>query len=209
MLAKKYGANAALIVTPYYNKPTQEGLFLHYQSIATQVDIPIILYNVPSRTACDLLPETVEKLLQYENIVAIKEAKGDLNRYSRLVDISKKAKKLSRDFFVLSGDDLTTIDLLKLGGHGVISVTANIAAKEMADLCNKVLNDDIYKAQEIQNQLLPLHNKLFIESNPIPVKWAMYKLRLIQEPILRLPLTVLSKTNQDIVFKAMQESGII
>jgi len=205
-LAKKLGADAALIVTPYYNKPTNEGLYLHYEAVAKNVDFPIILYNVPSRTACDLAPNTVARLLKYKNIIAIKEAKSELSRYQELVDISKKC---DRDFFVLSGDDLTAIDLLKLGGHGVISVTANIAANEMACLCANVFDDTVIDAEKIQNQLVPLHKELFTESNPIPVKWALYKLGLISNPVLRLPLTTLSANSQEIVFQAMTESGII
>ena len=205
-LAKELGADAALVVTPYYNRPTQEGLYLHYEAVAKAVDIPVILYNVPSRTACDLQPSTVEKLLKYKNIVAIKEAKSELSRYQELVGISKKS---DRKFYILSGDDLTAIDLLKLGGHGVISVTANIAANEMACLCSNVFEDNILDAEKIQNQLVPLHKDLFVEANPIPVKWALYKLGLITSPILRLPLTTLSANSQEIVFQAMTESGII
>lgn len=205
-LAKELGADAALVVTPYYNKPTQEGLYLHYKAIAESVDLPIILYNVPSRTACDLHPNTVEKLLKYKNIIAIKEAKADLSRYQELVNISKKC---DRDFYILSGDDLTAIDLLKLGGHGVVSVTANIAAHEMVCLCSNVFEDNILDAEKIQNQLVPLHKDLFIEANPIPVKWALYKLGLINSADLRLPLTILSPNSQETVFQAMTESGII
>lgn len=205
-IAKELGADAVLVVTPYYNKPTQEGLFLHYEAVATGVDIPIILYNVPSRTACDLQPSTVEKLLKYKNIIAIKEAKADLERYKELVQISQTCE---REFFILSGDDLTAIELMKIGGHGVISVTANIAAKDMANLCANVFKDKVLDAEKLQKKLVPLHENLFIESNPVPVKWALFKMGLISNPDLRLPLTILSANNQEIVFKAMSESGII
>jgi len=179
--AKKAGADAALIVTPYYNKPTQSGLFAHYKLIAETCDFPVILYNVPGRTACDLLPETVEKLAHIANIIGIKEATG---KPDRALDIQQRCGK---HFKIYSGDDATAMELMLNGAHGVISVTANIAPKQMHDLCEAALKGNRTLAETINAPLIPLHNKLFLESNPIPVKWALSEMSRIPAG-LRLPL---------------------
>ena len=200
--AKKAGADACLLVTPYYNKPTQEGLYQHYKAIAEAVDIDQILYNVPSRTACDMLPETALRLSEISNIVGIKEATGDLDRAAWLIDNSPK------DFAIYSGDDHTARELMLLGGHGDISVTANVAPKEMSRMCEAAINGDAEQALEIDKQLLGLHDAMFVESNPIPVKWAVSQLGLINDAI-RLPLTQLSKANQVKVLQALKSASVI
>lgn len=197
------GVVGCLSVVPYYNKPTQEGMYQHYKAIAECTDLPQILYNVPGRTGSDLKPETIGRLAEIPNIVAVKEATGDL---SRLPLIKKYA---SEDFIFLSGDDATGLESMKLGGQGVISVTNNIAAADMAKMCRLALAGQFDEADEINNRLMDLHNHLFIEGNPIPVKWAAYKLGLISEPCLRLPLTTLSEGAQPIVLAALQKAGLI
>lgn len=197
------GVVGCLSVVPYYNKPTQEGMYQHYKAIAECTDLPQILYNVPGRTGSDLKPETIGRLAEIPNIVAVKEATGDL---SRLPLIKKYA---SEDFIFLSGDDATGLESMKLGGQGVISVTNNIAAADMAKMCRLALAGQFAEADEINNRLMDLHNNLFIEGNPIPVKWAAYKLGLISEPCLRLPLTTLSEGAQPIVLAALQKAGLI
>lgn len=199
--AKKAGADACLLVTPYYNKPTQEGLYQHYKAIAEAVDIDQILYNVPSRTACDMLPETALRLSEISNIVGIKEATGDLDRAAWLIDNSPK------DFAIYSGDDHTARELMLLGGHGDISVTANVAPKEMSRMCEAAINGDAEQALDIDKQLLGLHDAMFVESNPIPVKWAVSQLGLINDAI-RLPLTQLSKANQVKVLQALKSASM-
>jgi len=200
--AAKAGADACLLVTPYYNKPTQEGLYQHFKAIADAVDIPQILYNVPGRTACDMLPDTVLRLSQIDNIVGIKEATGDLDRARELIN------KVPTDFAVYSGDDATAIELILIGGQGNISVTANVAPSEMAELCRLGLHGDTEAARELQAKLMPLHKNLFVEANPIPVKWAMAEMKLIDTGI-RLPLTVLSEQYHELVRSSLRESGII
>ncbi|WP_151705468.1 4-hydroxy-tetrahydrodipicolinate synthase [Nitrincola alkalilacustris] len=200
--AKEAGADAVLLVTPYYNKPTQEGLYQHYKAIAEAVDIPQILYNVPGRTACDMLPETVLRLVGIDNIVGIKEATGNLERARFLID------SVPDGFAVYSGDDATAIELILMGGDGNISVTANVAPGEMAKLCQLGLEGDIEAARALQEQLMPLHTNLFIEANPIPVKWAMHEMGMIDSGI-RLPLTPLSEQYHDVVRGALKQSGII
>lgn len=200
--AAKAGADACLLVTPYYNKPTQEGLYQHFKAIAEAVDIPQILYNVPGRTACDMLPDTVLRLSQIDNIVGIKEATGDLDRARELIN------KVPTDFAVYSGDDATAIELILMGGQGNISVTANVAPTEMAELCRFGLQGDTQAARELQAKLMPLHKNLFVEANPIPVKWAMAEMKLIDSGI-RLPLTVLSEQYHELVRNSLRESGII
>lgn len=200
--AAKAGADACLLVTPYYNKPTQEGLYQHFKAIADAVDIPQILYNVPGRTACDMLPDTVLRLSQIDNIVGIKEATGDLDRARELIN------KVPTDFAVYSGDDATAIELILMGGQGNISVTANVAPSEMAELCRLGLQGDTEAARELQAKLMPLHKNLFVEANPIPVKWAMAEMKLIDTGI-RLPLTVLSEQYHELVRNSLRESGII
>lgn len=200
--AKRVGADACLLVTPYYNKPTQEGLFQHYKAIAEAVDIPQILYNVPGRTACDMQPETVLRLSEIPNIVGIKEATGDLVRAKFLIEHAPEG------FAIYSGDDATAVELILAGGHGNISVTANVAPEEMSTMCRLALAGDSESARAIQEKMMPLHTQLFVEANPIPVKWAMYEMGLMDKGI-RLPLTVLSEACQPVVRQALQDSGIL
>ncbi|WP_370280949.1 4-hydroxy-tetrahydrodipicolinate synthase [Pontibacterium sp.] len=200
--AKEAGADACLLVTPYYNKPTQEGLYQHFKAIAEAVDIPQILYNVPGRTACDMLPETVARLAPIPNIVGIKEATGDLERAKQVID------SVPADFAVYSGDDGTAPELMLLGGVGNISVTANVAPAEMAELCKLAIAGQAEETRELQNKLMPLHNALFVEANPIPVKWAMTEMGLMADGI-RLPLTVLSEQYHEEVREALRTTGII
>ena len=197
------GIAACLSVTPYYNKPTQEGLYQHYKAIAESTDIPQILYNVPGRTAVDLLPETVARLAKLDNIIGIKDATGDITR------VKKTRELCGADFIQLSGDDATAVDFVAEGGHGVISVTANIAAAAMATMFNLALEGNIDAAQEINQRLMPLHTKLFVEANPIPVKWAAYQMGLIEHDNLRLPLTVLSESQQPIVKQALIDAKVL
>ncbi|MDK9738548.1 4-hydroxy-tetrahydrodipicolinate synthase [Vibrio sp. D404a] len=196
------GIAGCLSVTPYYNKPTQEGLYQHYKAIAEVSDVPQILYNVPGRTAVDLLPETVARLSKIENIVALKDATGDLDR------IAIHRELCGEDFILLSGDDLTGLEFVKRGGDGVISVTNNVAAADMATMFKLAKEGKFEEAEIINERLMPLHKHLFIESNPIPVKWAVHKMGLITEGSLRLPLTELSETAQPIVAQAMTEACI-
>jgi 4-hydroxy-tetrahydrodipicolinate synthase len=191
-----------LIVTPYYNKPSQEGLYQHYKKIAESVDIPQILYNVPGRTACDMLPETVIRLSAIDNIVGIKEATGDLERAKLLVE------KCPEGFAIYSGDDGTALDFILLGGHGDISVTANVSPKAMSSMCAAALEGNEELARRLNDSLMPLHTELFIEANPVPVKWALNLMGLIPDGI-RLPLVRLEDQYQEAVTKAMMESGII
>lgn len=200
--ARSVGADACLLVTPYYNKPTQEGLFQHFQHIARAVAIPQILYNVPGRTGCDMLPETVERLAGIENIVGIKEATGDLQRARELID------RVGEKIAVYSGDDATAVELILMGGKGNISVTANVMPKAMHELCAAALAGDAETARRINEQLMPLHKMLFIESNPIPVKWALQQMGLIGEG-LRLPLTPLSARCHTPVLDALHQCGAL
>lgn len=199
--AQEAGADAALLVTPYYNKPTQEGLYLHYKMIAESVDIPQILYNVPSRTACDLAVETVARLAPFPNIIGLKEATGDIARVDAL------RKLCGEDFALYSGDDATGRAFMLAGGDGVITVTGNVAPKLMYDLCEASIRGDSATAQEIDDQLSALHSALFKEANPIPVKWALYAMGLIGGAI-RLPLTPLSRQFQGEVAQALSHAGI-
>ena len=197
------GVAGCLTVTPYYNKPTQEGLYQHFKAIAEESDLPQILYNVPGRTGVDLLPETVARLAVLPNIVGIKDATGDLSRVA-------KTRELCGDNFIrLSGDDATGLDFVKAGGHGVISVTANVAAKDMATLFKLALNDQFDEAEVINARLMPLHEDLFVESNPIPVKWAVHQMGLITHGDLRLPLTELNVSAQPIVLRALQHANVL
>lgn len=197
------GVAGCLSVVPYYNKPTQEGMYQHYKAIAESTDLPQILYNVPGRTGSDLKPETVGRLAKIPNIVGIKEATGDLSRLPVIKELA------GEDFIFLSGDDATGLESMKLGGQGVISVTNNLAAADMAKMCNLALEGKFDEAEEINQRLMALHHDLFIEANPIPVKWAAYKLGLISQPYLRLPLTPLSEDAQPAVLKALQQAGLI
>lgn len=200
--AKDAGADACLLVTPYYNKPTQEGLYRHYKAVAEAVDIPQILYNVPGRTACDMLPATVARLAQIPNIVGIKEATGNLDRAREIMRLC------GPDFLLYSGDDATACEFCLLGGKGVISVTANVAPKLMHEMCAAAIAGDAETAHAIDSKLNALHRDLFIESNPIPVKWAVHELGLIDSGI-RLPLTWLSENCHEAVRSAMRQAGVI
>ena len=199
--AKQMGADYSLTVVPYYNRPTQEGLYLHFKTIAEAVDIPQILYNVPGRTVADMQTDTVLRLAQVPNIIGIKEATGSMERASDLI------RRKPADFLVYSGDDGTGLPLMLLGGDGVISVTANVAAKAMHDMCAAALSGNIAKAREINDRLLGLHQHLFCEANPIPVKWAAQQMGLVKGGI-RLPLTPLSPAFHDRVRNAMRQAGI-
>ena len=196
------GADACLLVTPYYNKPTQEGLYLHHKAIAEAVAIDQILYNVPGRTACDMQPETVLRLSVIDNIVGIKEATGDLERAKTLIDQRREG------FAIYSGDDATARELILLGGDGDISVTANVAPKLMSQMCAAALAGDTALAAELDRKLKALHRDLFVEANPIPVKWAVAELGL-QENVLRLPMTPLSAEHRERVRAAMRNAEII
>ena len=204
--AKEAGAHSCLSVVPYYNKPTQEGLYRHFRAIAEKVDLPLILYNVPGRTVADLANDTVLRLAQVPGIVGIKDATADLGRGSELVKALAAAKM--RDFAVYSGDDITGLPLLLMGGHGVISVTANVAPKLMAQMCKAALAGDIAAARACNDRLLPLHRNLFVEANPIPVKWALAEMGMIENE-LRLPLVPLSPHHHEAVRAALREAGCV
>ncbi|MEH6471963.1 MAG: 4-hydroxy-tetrahydrodipicolinate synthase [Halopseudomonas sp.] len=200
--AKKAGVDACLLVTPYYNKPTQEGLYQHFKAIAEAVDVPQILYNVPGRTVCDMLPETALRLAQIPNIIGIKEATGDLERAKLLV------KEAPEDFALYSGDDATALEFILLGGHGDISVTANIAPKEMAQMCALALEGKADEARALNRRIDHLHRDLFVESNPIPVKWAMHEMGLIDSGI-RLPLTPLSENYRARICESLKAAELV
>ena len=200
--AKAAGADACLLVTPYYNKPTQEGLYLHHKAIAEAVDIPQLLYNVPGRTACDMLPETVGRLSRVPNIVGIKEATADMGRVKVIRELC------GDDFDIYSGDDATACDLVLLGGQGVISVTANVAPKAMHDMVAAALAGDAERARAIDATIADLHRELFFDANPLPVKWALAEMGRIPKGI-RLPLTWFSQALQDKLRKTMIKAGIL
>jgi 4-hydroxy-tetrahydrodipicolinate synthase len=200
--AKKAGANYALSVVPYYNKPTQEGLYRHFKAIAESTDIPLILYNVPSRTVADLANDTVVRLSQVRNIVGIKEATGSVERVQDLM------KRVRKDFLVFSGDDATCLSYMLLGGHGVISVTANVAPRLMHEMCVAARAANAAQAITINNRLLGLHKNLFLESNPIPVKWALGRMGRIAEGI-RLPLTPFTAPHHETLAASLREAGCI
>ncbi|BAS49544.1 dihydrodipicolinate synthase [Aggregatibacter actinomycetemcomitans NUM4039] len=202
-LLNNSGIAGCLSVVPYYNKPTQEGMYQHFKAIAECTDIPQILYNVPGRTGSDLLPETIGRLAKISNIVGIKEATGDVSRVQKIKQLA------GEDFIILSGDDATGLEAMKLGAQGVISVTNNVAAADMAKMCHLARAGKFDEAEQINQRLMPLHKNLFVESNPIPVKWACYKLGLIQEPVLRLPLTTLSEQAQPKVVDALKAAGLL
>lgn len=199
--AKSIGADYALSVVPYYNKPTQEGLYQHFKAIAEAVDIPVILYNVPGRTSCDLANDTVLRLAELPNIVGIKDATGNIDR---AVDLISRAPA---NFTLLSGDDATTLAFILLGGHGTISVTANVAPRLMHEMCTLARQGRISEARIINDRLQHLHRHLFVEANPIPVKWALAELGHIDKGI-RLPLTWLAESNQAAVRKALGQAGL-
>ena len=205
--AKEVGADFCLLVTPYYNKPNQEGLLRHFLSIAESVDIPQILYNVPSRTACDILPSTVKILANHKNIVGIKEALDDMNRIKELIEISYTIRS-RKDFYIYSGDDPTFLASMELGTHGVISVVANAIPNQIASICNHALNKDFVKAHEINKIYNDLYNLCFVESNPIPIKWIMYKLNKVENNI-RLPLIDLNETFHEKIMSEMVKLKLI
>jgi 4-hydroxy-tetrahydrodipicolinate synthase len=200
--AMEGGVDACLLVTPYYNKPTQEGLYLHHKAVAEAVPIPQILYNVPGRTACDMQPETVARLARIPNIIGIKEATGDLGRLRRIRELCGDALDL------YSGDDETALEFMLGGGKGVISVTANVAPRAMSALCAAALRGDRAAAAAINDKLAALHRDLFVEANPIPVKWALHEMGLIPAGI-RLPLTPLSAAYHDTVRRALRQAQVL
>lgn len=201
-MAKGANADACLIVTPYYNKPSQEGLYQHYKLIADSVDIPQILYNVPGRTGCDMLPDTIARLASHPNIVGHKEATGDLERAKELIERS------GDQVAMYSGDDATAAEFILLGGKGNISVTANVAPRKMSDMCAAALKGDAETARRISDELSALNSDLFIEANPIPVKWALQEMGMIQEG-QRLPLTSLNSQYHEIVRQALRKAGVL
>ncbi|GAB4125427.1 MAG: 4-hydroxy-tetrahydrodipicolinate synthase [Sideroxydans sp.] len=206
--AKRAGAAASLTVVPYYNKPTQEGLYRHFRAIAETVDMPHILYNVPGRTGCDLHNDTVLRLAEIPNIVGIKDATGGIERGSDLLQRAAVARGRIGEFAVYSGDDASTLALMLLGAQGTISVTANVAPRLMHEMCAAALRGEVARARELNFRLLGLHRALFIEANPIPVKWAMARLGKINNT-LRLPLTPLSEAARATVEAAMHQAGVI
>jgi 4-hydroxy-tetrahydrodipicolinate synthase len=199
--AKKAGATACLSVVPYYNKPTQEGLYRHFRAVAEAVDLPMILYNVPGRTVADLQNDTVLRLAALPGIIGIKDATANLERGTDLI------KRAPRNFAIYSGEDSTALALILMGGQGVISVTANVAPKLMHQMCAAALVGDVKRAREINLRLLPLHQRLFLEANPIPVKWALAQMGQIDDGI-RLPMVPLSETFHEAVREALHEAGI-
>ena len=201
--AKKVGADSQLQVVPYYNKPTQEGQYQHFKAIAEAVgDLPMVLYNVPGRSVADMLHDTVLRLTQVPGIVGIKEATGNIERAQWLI------RDLPQNFAVYSGDDPTAVALMLCGGHGNISVTANVAPRLMHELCVAALAGDTRRAMQLQFQLMPLHKQLFVEANPIPVKWAVARMGLCGAT-MRLPMTPLSSSNEAVVESALRASGLI
>lgn len=201
--AMQAGADAALLVTPYYNKPPQEGLYRHFKAVAEAVAIPQILYNVPGRTVCDLLPDTVERLSHISNIVGIKEATGDIERARRIIE------SCGDRLDVYSGDDATAMECILAGAKGDISVTANVAPAAMHAMCAAALAGDRVRASELNTKLDPLHRDLFVEANPIPVKWALQEMGLIPAGGIRLPLVPLGEAHHDIVRDALRSAGVL
>lgn len=199
--AMEAGADAALLVVPYYIKPPQEGLYQHFKAVAEAVPMPQILYNVPGRTSCDMSNETVERLSHISNIVGIKDATGDIERGRELIAMC--GDRLD----VYSGDDATAMELMLAGGKGDISVTANVAPAAMHELCTVAMSGDRARAEQINERLMPLHNKLFVEANPIPVKWVLHQMGLIP-PGIRLPLTVLAEQYHETVRQALNDAGV-
>ncbi|HEY0064386.1 MAG TPA: 4-hydroxy-tetrahydrodipicolinate synthase [Telluria sp.] len=200
--AKEVGADAALVVVPYYNRPTQEGMYQHFKAIAEAVDLPIILYNVPGRTVADMSNETVVRLSAIKNIVGIKDATGNIGRGLELL------RDVPQSFAVYSGDDPTAMALMFCGGAGNISVTANVAPRAMHELCAAAMAGNIAKAVEINNKVMPLHAKLFVEPNPVPVKWALAEMGMMPAG-LRLPLAPLSANYHDTVRGALRDAGVL
>ena len=190
-----------LLVVPYYNKPVQEGLYQHFRTIANAVDKPVMVYNVPGRTVADLLPETLARLADHPNIFGVKDATGDIER------MKKHQALLPGDFKYYSGDDFTTLEFLKLGGHGVVTVSGNVAPRQVSDMCKAVADGELNKAAGIDESLQPLNTALFLESNPIPVKWALHHMGLISTAI-RLPLTVYANEFHEVMRDAMNTAGV-
>ena len=190
-----------LLVVPYYNKPVQEGLYQHFLAIADAVDKPILIYNVPGRTVADILPETLARLADHPNIIGVKDATGDMER------MKQHRALIPEEFRYFSGDDFTSLEFLKLGGHGVVTVSGNVAPRQMSDLCRAVAEGEIEKAAEIDDSLQPLNTALFVESNPIPVKWALHEMGLISSAI-RLPLTVYADEFHQQMKDAMNTAGV-
>lgn len=200
--AKEAGADACLLVTPYYNKPTQEGLYLFHKTLAERVAIPQLLYNVPGRTAVDMQPEIVLRLSEQPNIIGIKEATGDMVRARTLIEQSPD------DFIVISGDDATAVELMLLGGKGDISVTANVVPKALAELCELAIGGHAEEARALNEKLMPVHRAMFVETNPIPAKWALMQMGRIQSGI-RLPMTTLSGHHHESVLAALKDAGLV
>ena len=200
--AKKVGADCQLQVVPYYNKPTQEGQYLHFKAIAEAVELPMVLYNVPGRSVADMSHDTTLRLAQVPGIVGIKEATGNIDRAQWLI------REAPKGFAVYSGDDPTAVALMLCGGHGNVSVTANLAPRLMHELCVAAMAGEVRRAMEIQFKLMPLHKHLFVESNPIPLKWAMAKMQLCGAT-MRLPMTPLTQTNEAVVEDALRATGLI
>ncbi len=200
--ARKVGADCTLQVVPYYNKPTQEGIYQHFKKIVESVDIPVVLYNVPGRTVADMVPETTLRLAEIPGVIGVKEATANLERAAWLI------KQAPKGFGIYSGDDATAVLLMLLGGHGNISVTANVAPRAMAQLCEAAIARDTARAVELHMQLLPLHKHLFVEPNPIPVKWALARMGKAGGT-LRLPLTELSESARPVVEAALRETGVL
>jgi 4-hydroxy-tetrahydrodipicolinate synthase len=200
--ARKAGATACLSVVPYYNKPTQEGMYQHFRKVVETVDLPMILYNVPARTVADIQNDTVLRLAQLPGVIGIKDATSNMERCTDLI------KRAARNFAIYSGEDVSALPLILLGGHGVISVTANVAPRLMAEMCSAALVGDVKKAREINLRLLPLNQRLFIETSPAPVKWAMAQMGLI-EGGLRLPLVPLTERSYNAVREALAEAGVV
>jgi 4-hydroxy-tetrahydrodipicolinate synthase len=200
--AMKAGADAALLISPYYNKPTQEGLYQHYKSVAEAVDIPLILYNVPGRTSMNMVPETVARLSEIKNIIGIKEASGSIKQMSDVIQLCPD------DFIVISGDDFLTFPLLCLGGRGVISVTANIAPRDVASLIDTFEDGDMDEARRLHFKMMPLNNAMFIETSPIPAKTALALMGKIKEE-LRLPLTTMARAGRETLKKTLADYGLL
>ena len=200
--SKEVGADCSLQVVPYYNKPSQEGIYLHFKAIAEAVDLPVVLYNVPGRTVADMLPETALRLAQVPGIVGIKEASGNIERAAQLI------KHAPKGFSIYSGDDGTAVALMLLGGHGNVSVTANVAPRLMHEMCMAAIEGRLQRAREIHLQLLSLHKQLFCEPSPAPTKWAMSRLGKCR-PDVRLPITPLTQAGQALVDRAMRDAGVL
>lgn len=201
--AKKAGADGALMIAPYYNKPTQEGLYRHFSKVAAEVDLPIVLYNIPGRTAVNVEPDTIARLAKIDTIVGVKEASGSMKQITDIV------ARCGDDFAVLSGEDFLTFPLMCVGGKGVISVVSNVAPRDMADLCNLFMAGKFSDAQRLYYKLLPLCHVLFVETNPAPVKAALAMMKKIQDDAVRLPLAPMSEANRDKVRKELQAYGLL